>query len=94
MSSTKSEMLTEANSKAVRLSRALCTILEDMGSRLDQKTINDTLNAIIRPIAHVLRTTHAKKVNLEFVVSGVEYSITLRFDVKEKYVAKKLGESK
>lgn len=87
-----SETLNENNSKVVRLNRALCTILEDMGERLDQKTINDVLNAIIRPIAHVVRRSHGKKLNLEFEISAIEDSITLRVTVKEKYVVKKLGD--
>ena len=84
--------LTEENSKVIRLSRALCTIIEDLGERLDQKTINDTLNFLVRPIAHTVRTTHGKKLNVTFVSSGIEYSIMLKFDVKEKFVAKKLGD--
>ena len=87
-----SENLTEDNSKVVRLSKALCFVLEDIGARLDQKTINDTLNAIMRPVGHVIRRSHGKKLNLEVEISAIEDSITLKFSVSEKYVLKKLGE--
>jgi len=80
---TKTEYLTEENSKVVRLSRALCITLEDIGLRLETKTINDTLAQLIQPIGRAIRHTHGK-INVTVLFNILDNSVTLKFEPKEK----------
>lgn len=84
---TRTEYLTEENSRVVRLSRALCSMLEDCEHRFGTKTVSDTLDMILRPVLRTIRKTHGE-INVTFSENYLEkdlsFSITLTFTPKQK----------
>jgi hypothetical protein len=77
--------------KTVKLDRALVFIIEDLAKRFGLESPNQVLNLLIRPVAHTIRASHGKRINVSFVSGSVSDSILLKFDVLEKFVRKAIS---
>jgi hypothetical protein len=83
------EYLNDANSKPVRLSRAIIETIEDMNNAFEFDNVNDCVTRIMREIAHGLRKSRSRlkekgsRWNISFDLS-VENVVTIKFEQKVK----------
>jgi len=83
------EYLNDANSKPVRLSRAIIETMEDMNNAFELNNVNDCVNLFMREIAHGLRKARSRvkekgsRWNVSFVLTDTSVTISFSEKVKE-----------